>query len=240
MRKIALIVAVLSLLTVVQTGGAQIVVNGDWGTGDETGWTRWGLFAGATGGWAVTSAGPTPPEGELSIISGTGDFGWYQVVDASPGYYSLDCMWAGDIDEIDSSCRCEVLFFTVPEGTGSGDIEARIRSDADGDIAYEKLNPWDRYWGWEPASLSPHPGGNYGTCVVSGTENIVVALRLSTNDSITVSFIWTSFDDITLTLTIPTPTVTPTNTATPSETPTKTLTPTLSTGIDTEEWRVYR
>lgn len=197
MRKIAVIVAVLSVLAIGETGVAQIV-NGDWGTGDETGWTRFRAPWGSSESWTVTAAGPTPPEGTLSIstMSG-GDFGWYQVVDVS-GVCTLDCLWQGNID---GSSWCEVMFFSVPEGTSSGDIENRILVGADPDTAYMKdsfgVNP-PTNWGWQPASLSPAPSGNGGAIFVPGGEDAVVALKLGTMAIGT--FIFASFDDIGLQL----------------------------------------
>jgi len=243
MRKLAVIVAVLSVLGVAETGGAQLIVNGDWSTGDETGWTRWREEPGGGENWALTSTGPAPPEGELSF-SGflVAYFGWYQVVDVSPGIYTLDCLWSGYIFSI--SGRSEILFFTVPEGTSSADIELRIRLGVDEDI----FSRYDTYDGpvdmWDWSTPIPFPDGNDGTCVVSGSEDIVVALKIESSGT---SPIWVRFDNITLTGETPTPTNTPTNapTNTPTETvttgtPTLAPTPTLSTGIGSEEWRVYR
>jgi hypothetical protein len=181
----------LAAILVVSTPVLADVVNGDWNTGDETGWTRWQDTWSATHNWAVTFSGPTPPEGTLSLNQGQqGSFGWFQVIPCAVGNIcTIHADWAGDID---GAGWAEVDFWT----TADPNEDHGLRADTGnaGDIAYKKdswgVNP-PTAWSWQPAELSPFPGGNGGTVVCQGY--IVVALKLG---SVSGSPVWASFDNI--------------------------------------------
>jgi hypothetical protein len=187
MTKLCLI---LILILGIAAPGFGNLINGDWSTGDETGWTRWlAPWGSGNCNWAVTFSGPTAPEGTASLWSGdTGSFGWYQMVPCDPGSSCvLSADWAGDIN---GAGWAEVLFWTTPNP--SEDIGLRTDTGNAADIAFKKdswgMNP-PTAWGWEPANLSPHPSGNGGVLVSQGY--VVVALKLGS-----FSPVWASWDNI--------------------------------------------
>ena len=153
------------------------VTNGDWGTGDETGWTRWRAPWGSTENWGVTSSGTTPYEGTTSGGGGNGSFGWYQIVNVPINdYYSITADWSGTIG---GAGWAEVMLFSVVMGTSASDIVTRIDTGNAADISYKK-DSWGMnlptIWSWEDAELSPHPAGNGG--IIHNFGWLVVATKL--------------------------------------------------------------
>jgi hypothetical protein len=186
MRKLTFICV---FLIAVPAFGQNLLINGDWGTGDETGWTRWGSPWGSVQSWDVTYNGPTPPEGTASVSSGS--IGWYQVVPAaSPGLFSVSADWAGSLN----SGWAEIMLFEVTAGTSEEDIVSRIDMGNASDILYKKdswgLNPPDT-WDWEPAELSI---ANVVTDIFA-SEWVVVALKVGSGGGGATC----SFDNIILT-----------------------------------------
>ncbi len=186
-------VFLLSALLLAFTAPAfAAVVNGDWGTGDETGWTRWAAPWGGSN-YAITNNGPTPPEGNAFITAGqTASFGWYQVIACPVGWVcTVNADWAGDIG---GAGWAEVMFWTEAAVGGEGN-HADTGNAAD--VAFKKdswgMNP-PTAWSWQPANLSPHPSGNNGTVVSQGY--VVVAFKLG---SVSGNPAWTSWDNITVT-----------------------------------------
>jgi len=186
---ILLAVSVVLLGGVAPAGAANVLANGDWSTSDETGWTRW--VGGAQGcSWAVTSTGPTPPEGTLSLNQElAGSFGWVQVVGGVPvgAVCTLTADWKGDVG---SQGWVEVLLFSVTQGTSVSNITSRLDQGDMADIAFMKewgVPPWD----WEAAL--PAPGGNGG--MISNIGDVVVGLKLGSLDGESFS----SFDNLVLT-----------------------------------------
>ena len=189
MRKMAMIGLVAMLFT---ASASAAIVNGDWNAG-EAGWTRWAAPWGA-GNWAVTANGPTPPEGTAFLNGGQqGSFGWIQIVACPESWIcTVNADWAGDID---GAGWAEVMLWS----TANPDMAANInRADVGNaaDIAFKKdswgMNP-PTAWGWQPASASPHPGGNGGTVHSLGWA--VVALKAG---SVSGAAVWTSWDNIRL------------------------------------------
>ena len=96
MRKMA-IVSALAFMAFATTASG-LVVNGDWNTGDETGWTRWNSPWGGPFNWSVD---PTegqlpsgPPSGKLVLDNGS--FGWYQFITVIPDEdYTIVGCWKG-------------------------------------------------------------------------------------------------------------------------------------------------
>ncbi|MBP8304973.1 MAG: hypothetical protein KBE04_12695 [Phycisphaerae bacterium] len=172
-------ITLLGLLAVVavasQAFAGNVLVNGDWGTGDETGWTRWRAPWGATETWAVTAAGPTPFEGTLSGTGGNGSFGWYQVVPVTAGtWVTLSGDWAGNIG---GAGWAEFMLCT--SANPAEDWATRADIGAAADIAFKKdswgMNP-PTAWAWQPGSLSPHPAGNGG--IIQSFGYVCVGLKL--------------------------------------------------------------
>ena len=195
MKKLLVFLGIVLALGLVSSARANLVVNGDWSTGDETGWTRWRAPWGSGEQWNVTSNGPTPPEGTASLSNGIGSWGWFQRIPVSvPGPYTVSADWAGDIDGLGWA---EVMLFSCTDALSNDDVIARIDVGNLADIAFKKdswgMNP-PTAWGWEAASLSPHPQGNGGVIEATCPE-IVVALKLG---STTNAPRWTSWDNITV------------------------------------------
>jgi hypothetical protein len=190
----------LALATLMAMVGVSLVVvaasfvNGDFSTGDETGWMHW-LAPWGLGNWSITSSGPTPPEGTLFLGSGqTGNFGWFQRVPAVVSEtYTLSGLWAGDIGD---SGWAEVMFFSGTAGLSDADVIARIDAGNPADIAFKKdswgMNP-PTAWDWEPMALSPHPDGNGG--VSHSLGEVVVAMKLGSTSGSPVSV---SFDELSI------------------------------------------
>ena len=185
----------LGLLTHVRA--AEALINGDWSTGDETGWMdgRWSAPWGDAN-WLVTGTGLTPPEGNLHLgTDEQGSFGWYQRVTAPHG--AVKRVWADWCGSIGGAGWAEVMLFSIPLGTSDDDIVARIDRGDFLDIAYKKdswaINP-PTTWDWQAASLSPHPWGHGGQ--VTNIGELVVALKLGSQAS--NEHVWASFDNIAL------------------------------------------
>ncbi|MGB9619317.1 MAG: PEP-CTERM sorting domain-containing protein [Armatimonadota bacterium] len=171
MRKLFVLMALVMALSVPAAAG---LINGDWSTGDETGWTRWWAPWGAAN-WAVTVNGPWAPEGTATLDPGqNGSFGWYQTVECPAGMLCcISGLWAGSIG---GAGWAEVMLWTQAAPGGEAN-----RADAGNpaDIAFKKdswgMNP-PTTWEWQPITLSPHPQGNGGMVISQGY--VVVALKL--------------------------------------------------------------
>ena len=93
MKKLIMI-CVLALLITCSANAAptELIVNGDFETGDFTGWTSTDL-PGGTGSWFVDTPGTTTPASSLPTLAtgGSGSFGnWYAVTDQmEAGTHSL-------------------------------------------------------------------------------------------------------------------------------------------------------
>ena len=179
MRKLVLVSLLTLLMSASSASAVNLLVNGDWGTGDETGWTRWRAPWGSGENWNVTAAGPTPPEGTLHLnaAAGTSSFGWYQVVPVPASEpVTIDGDWTGDVSP---TAWAEVMLFSVAPGTSANDIVSRIDSGAGADIAAKKdgwgLNPPD-VWDWAPITAAPGDGGFEKHSI----GWVVVALKLGT------------------------------------------------------------
>ena len=174
MRKLAL--ALLFFAMVAPASATNVLVNGDFGTGDETGWTRWRAPWGATENWFVNAGdGLPPPSGQLFGGGGNSSYGWYQVIPVPYSeYVRVDAMWKGDIG---GSGWAEIMLYS--SANANEDWGNRADVGAAADIAYKKdswgMNP-PTAWDWQPASLSPHPSGNGG--VIHSLGYVCVAVKL--------------------------------------------------------------
>ena len=185
MKKLALLGLVLAVAA--PAFAQNMVINGDFSAG-ESNWTRWRAPWGSTEQWDASMG-----VGRLSGGGGNGSFGWFQVI---PTWESevvrLDGEWRGDIG---GTGWAEFMLFSVPVGTSDADIANRIDTGNAGDIAFKKdswgMNP-PTNWGWQMASLSPHPNGNGG--IVHNIGWIVVGLKLGG-----FPIGWVEFDNIVLT-----------------------------------------
>ncbi len=161
MKKLLVFLGIVLVLGLVSSARANLVVNGDWSTGDETGWTRW-----------------------------RAPWGWFQRIPVSvPGPYTVSADWAGDIDGLGwaevmlFSCTDGLSNDDVIARIDVGNFEdIAFKKDSWG------MNP-PTAWDWEPASLSPHPQGNGGVIEATCPE-IVVALKLGSTSYVPVWTSW--------------------------------------------------
>lgn len=172
---IALILAMSSYIV----ADAANFVNGDFETGDETGWTQWKAAWGTGETWSVLPGGWSGWYGELALPGTQSSFGWFQRVPITlAGTYTIDAEWAGNIG---SAGWAEIMYFPADSVMTDTDIFNRIDAGFDSDIAFKKdswgMNP-PTSWSAEPASLSPHPTGNGGTIIVTTDDQVVVAIKL--------------------------------------------------------------
>jgi hypothetical protein len=191
MRKMA-IVGLLALLAIAaQASAVNLVVNGDWSTGDETGWTRWSSRS--TCIWAVdTTTGATAaPSGELNGISGsTPSFGWYQIIAVPIGETAtLDAMW-----KMTNASWCEYDLFTMSTNNAATAV-SRIDGGAAADIAFKK-DGGSTLPIFMSARATTNSGFNGGS-VASSLGYVVIGLKLGSTVGSPGDFAW--FDDITLT-----------------------------------------
>lgn len=189
MKKVFVLTALVLALSL---PAAADLVNGDWSTGDETGWTRWWAPWGASN-YGVTFNGPFAPEGTAWLDQGQqGSFGWYQVVECPAGMLCcIQGMWAGDIDGLGWA---EVMFWTTNDPNENHGNRADVGNSAD--IAFKKdswgMNP-PTAWDWESIAKSPHPQGNGGMLISQGY--VVVGLKVG---SVSGNPVWASWDNLCL------------------------------------------
>lgn len=188
MKKVLALVVILTVMCIPAI--AQIVTNGNWNNG-ETGWTRWQAPWGSNRTWAVTTAGPTQPEGTAGFNNGQGSIGWYQRITLPPATYVVEASWSGNIG---AAGWAEVMFFAVSSTTSDADVVSRIDTGNAADIAYKKdswgMNP-PTNWGWQLASLSKHPTGNDGRATTTASLNqVVVALKVGHSGNATTTCSW--------------------------------------------------
>ena len=178
MRKLLCVMAVLSITA---TATALPVVNGDWGTGDETGWTQARYASwGAGEQWGVSAGDGNPaPSGEL-VSTNKGSFGWYQRVPTNPSeFYTLVADWSCPTGLPSNAGWAEIGALVCTEGMTDGDIVAAI--DGGQGIVAKKdgwgLNNGQNPWGWEPISASLVGDQEiHSTCA-----EMVVFVKLGTN-----------------------------------------------------------
>lgn len=169
-----LLCALATLAIVSAASGANLLVNGDFSSG-ETGWTRWGAPWGNVPGNYDTSAGTG-----LQYLNNAeyNSFGWWQAVAVPEGdTVSVEALWRGDVNP---NGWAEVMLMT--SANPAEDWGVRADTGAAGDIAYKKdgwgLNTPPEVWDWEAASLSPT--GNGGT--IQSLGYVAVATKLGTGD----------------------------------------------------------
>ena len=175
----------LLLAVTAAASGANLLTNGDFATGDETGWTRWRAGWGATENWAVAGG-----IGQLYGAGGDGSFGWFQAVPMPVGdIATVDATWTGSIG---GAGWAEVMLYT--SANPAADWGFLADTGAASDIAFKKdswgMNP-PTTWDWQPASMSPHPSGNGGMVVSQGYVAVAVKLGGFPMGSV-------NFEDVTL------------------------------------------
>ncbi|MGD2205174.1 MAG: hypothetical protein PVH17_00220 [Anaerolineae bacterium] len=192
--RIAALVSILAL-SVSTIVSAQNFINGDFETGDETGWTQWRASWGSGETWNVNAGGWSGWYGALGNSAAGGSFGWFQRVPVTiAGTYTIDGEWTGNIG---SAGWAEIMFFPAHSTDSDADIITRIDATAaPADIAFKKdswgMNP-PTSWGVEQMSLSPHPSGNGGSITVTTEDQIVIAIKLGSGGGAN----WLQLDNIT-------------------------------------------
>jgi hypothetical protein len=172
-----LAIALILTMGVATIASAANLINGDFETCDETGWTHWRAPWGSGEVWNVVPVGGW--DGCFGELQSTviGDFGWFQRVPVTQaGTYAIDGEWAGDIGD---TGWAEILYFPANSGDSDASIITRIDTANAADIAYKKdswgMNP-PTVWGAEPMSFSPFPGSNGGTIDVTTEDQVVIAI----------------------------------------------------------------
>jgi hypothetical protein len=191
MRKMAIVGSLALLVIAAQASAVNLVVNGNWSTGDATGWTQWSANRGNPV-WSVdaTTGATAPPSGKLNAPGNNGNpsFGWYQIVAVPIGETAtLDGMW-----KLDHVGWCEYDLFTQATNSGSA-AASRIDGGAAADIAFKKDGN-SSLPSFMSARLTTNSGFNGGS-VASSLGYVVIGLKLGTTDANSTAW----FDDITLT-----------------------------------------
>ena len=159
------IVCSLALMVCAATASANLVVNGDWNTGNETGWTRWNSPWGGPFSWSVDATDGQPaPSGKLSAAGGS--FGWYQWVPTNPGtIYTISGDWKGQ------NVGWAEIIFGNDDGRSEYDqldapVANNIVSKEDGGATY----------GWQP--IDPSSKGSGAVTQVATGPRMLVGLKL--------------------------------------------------------------
>lgn len=187
-----LFVLAIALMVISAPAFANLVVNGDFSTGDETGWTRWDSTQNPDGGWGSgftwdASSG----KGQLSVNNGS--FGWYQALAVTPGTeYTINANWMGN----GNTNWCEVLFFNDDNRTIYKQMDAPLDSSI-----ISKVDVWGNYaMPFGTPSMAPitnyyyAPGLHTNKIVATGTTMYVV-LKTGASNGSTVCV----FDDVVVT-----------------------------------------
>jgi len=179
MKKLFVLAIALMVISSAAFAQTNLVVNGDFSTGDETGWTRWNSPWGGGFQWDATQG-----FGQLSTSGGS--FGWYQVVKDVPvdALVTVSGEWkANNISWL------EFMLYTVAVDTDENTIKGVFDSGPASDIAFKKdawgMNPPTSF-DWQAADLSKHPTGNQGSLVNQGW--VVVGLKLGAQNSAVALF----------------------------------------------------
>lgn len=194
MRLVCLISLLASVLFVSTASAQNLLVNGNWETGDETGWTQVQSSWGSNMTWTVGPPGHLfSPDNAGILAADGGSFGWVQVVEvpiSSPT--TIDGYWTGS-----TISWAEFMLFTFDHEPSDAEVFDLFDAGAVENISY-KRDRWDinppNSWDWALASLSPHPEGNSGTIASMGW--VAVGLKLGAQGGVSGSL---SFDELTLT-----------------------------------------
>lgn len=203
------LVSLLAMMAFATTASANLIVNGGFDTGDETGWTRWNSPWGGGQVWEVLDCdceqGTCPEpcddlQGRLRLPpNATRSFGWFQriAVQASTTYTLSGC-WCGEL--LDHGWA-EVMMFTCTEGMSDSDIASRLDTGNAADIVAKKdtwglnpPNPWDCD---NLADSAMNPFDIHATC-----NEIVIGMKLG-SDTGKAQDRWVCFDHLSL---VPEPT----------------------------------
>jgi hypothetical protein len=189
-------IALLALFAT-PTSAQNLLVNGDFSTNDETGWTRW-----SSGDPAMN---PTPWGGGFAwdastgvgvLQTTTGSFGWYQAITTVPGrQYTITAQFSGNGDLNWVEC----LFFN-DDGRA---IYAQLDAPLDSSII-AKVDGWGLNGGmpFDPISITEKyfPSGPLSNVITATGTTMYVGLKAGSGGSGT----YATFDDVTVT---PEPTV---------------------------------
>ena len=185
MRKMAVLGTMTFLaLFAAQANAQNLLVNGDFSSNDETGWTRWQSPWGGGFNWDATS-------GEGVLQTGTGSFGWYQAISTKPGKtYTITADWSGtgDLNWI------ECLFFNDDGRSIYDQLDAPVNSSI---IA--KVDGWGMNGGmpFGPGSITSfyYPSGLKTNQIVATGTTMYVGLKAGSAGQGTYAM----FDNVTVT-----------------------------------------
>ena len=194
MRTTLFVMAVLAIVSA--ANGGNLITNGTFDTGDESGWTRWTAGRG-TVHWDITGDTSAAPEGKLSASTGGyPSFGWYQIVQAAAGTpLKLSGQWS-----LSNPGWAEIDFKTYSslpsDATIKNDLDANIKT---ADVAW-KCNGMTGKTAGYPELVNVgnigFTGGNGGVLTSKGYAVVLLKLGgMQGQGDTTTAY----FDNITLT-----------------------------------------
>jgi hypothetical protein len=182
MKKV--LIGLVAVLAIAASASAALVVNGDFSTGDETGWTHWRAPWGSGETWTVGSPGNPAPG--LTLSAGNASFGSFQIVPVPAGELAvLNGEW-----KLTTVGWVEYDLFTMATNDPTGAAN-RIDTGAAADIAFKK-DGGSSLPSFMSARTTTNAGFNGGSVVSLGY--VVIGLKLGGFPTGTASF-----DNITLT-----------------------------------------
>ena len=180
----------IALLVFSAPAYANLVVNGDFETGDETGWTRWNSSWGGGFSWSVYDAGMGDSTVDGVLATDAGSFGWAQAISVVAGEtYTITADWMGN----GSNNWCEVLFFN----DDGRDIVSMMDAPDDSYII-AKVDGWGMNGGMPfsgPITSYYYPSGLGTNQVVATGDTMWVGLKTGASGGTTVC----AFDDVVVT-----------------------------------------
>jgi hypothetical protein len=185
MRKMSVLgtMALLALL-VTQANAQNLLVNGDFSTTDESGWTRWNSPWGGGFAWDASI-------GTGILQTNTGSFGWYQAITTKPGkIYTItaDFSGAGDLNWV------ECLFFNDDGRTVYDQLDAPVNS-----AIIAKVDGWGMNGGmpFGPAPITNfyYPSGLKTNQILATGTTMYVGLKAGSGGQGT----YATFDNVTVT-----------------------------------------
>ena len=185
MKRVLFFVCVLSVVCV--PAFANLVVNGDFETGDLTGWTPW------QASWSVSPS--IANDGNTLRLSGSnGSFGVWQAITTVPGQaYTITVNWKGNLGQ--TAFWNEVLFFNDDGRAILDQLDGPLNSSVLSKVDGWGMNP-PTSWDWQCAFCGTQwfPSGPQTNTIVATGTTMYVGLKTGASQG------WADvqFDDVTV------------------------------------------
>lgn len=185
MKKVLLFAIALSVVCV--PAFANLVVNGDFGTGDLTGWTPWQATWSVAPSIAVDS-------NTLRLSGSNGSFGVWQAITTVPGQaYTITVNWKGNPGQ--TGFWNEVLFFNDDGRAILDQLDGPLNSSVLSKVDGWGMNP-PTSWDWQSAFSGTqwYPSGPQTNTIVATGTTMYVGLKAGASQG------WTDvqFDGVTV------------------------------------------